>query len=81
MLGYLDLGTSQSNMSNSRGYFACFFFLKCLCMVQFLYPMPQVNQFLGPELSCLVSLYTLNFQLRASYSYWFAVSLGDQYTF
>ena len=32
-------------------------------MVEFLYCIPQVNQFLGPELFCLFPLNTLNFQL------------------
>ena len=54
-----------------------FFFLNCLCVVEFLCRISQVNKFLGSELFCLLSLYS-NFQLRASNSYWFAVSLGDQ---
>ena len=63
VMGYLNLGICQSNMSSCRGYFAYFFFLKCLSIVAFSYRIPQVNLFLGPELFCLFSLhmYTLNF--------------------
>ena len=56
------------------------FFLKCLCVVELLCRISQVNKFIGPELICLFSFYS-NLQLRAINSCWFAVSVSDQYTF